>query len=127
MIFLMQKCSCYSSLLKRDVTKWDKLEFLFSSFISILDSQKQTEMPSPSHLVSHSVPKAKKTQQPNTTKKTLKPSQTKTSYMPPYVSDWSRVLQKICSKPDFHIHALNNNLSSVIPRCIAPWLFFYQE
>lgn len=72
-------------------------------------------MPSPLHLISHSAPKAKKTPtQQKYNKKDCKaqPNRNKVC-VPPYVSHWIHVFQKICSKPDFHIHALNNSLSSV--------------
>lgn len=114
MIFML----CYASpLIIRDVTKWGRLEFVEESAFfpsclntfSILDSQKHTKMSSLSHLISHSASKTKKKKQPRQQIPDSKAqSNRKNLYKPPYVSDWSYTIQKMCIKSVFHIHALNN-------------------
>lgn len=69
-------------------------------------------MSSPPPITSHSTPKTKENNNNGQQKRPPPKEQPNSNYLykPPYVSDWSYTTQKMCIKPDFHIHALNNNL-----------------
>lgn len=69
-------------------------------------------MSSPPPITSHSAPKTKENNNTGQQKRPQKPSQIAVIYISLHnVCDWSYTTQKMCIKLDFHIHALNNNLS----------------